>query len=158
MIPDSKDKAILKALTMNARLPVQDIAKKVRMPRDSVAYRIKRMEDKGIIKFYNPVVDQAKLGHPVFQFINISLRDFDAKRRTMFETHLKENPNVVYAVRMVGKYHYMVAVAAKDLPDFDIIFGKLFGTYADIIKEYDASSIIEEFKYDTYYDLITPRT
>jgi len=47
---DLKDRKILYELDLNARQSLNEIGKKVGLNKDSVAYRIKRMEDEGIIK------------------------------------------------------------------------------------------------------------
>ncbi|MEM0493397.1 MAG: winged helix-turn-helix transcriptional regulator, partial [Candidatus Thermoplasmatota archaeon] len=46
---DLKDRKILYELDLNARQSFGDIGKKVGLSKDSVAYRVKRMEDEGVI-------------------------------------------------------------------------------------------------------------
>ena len=41
---DSKDKKILELLYKNSRTPVSEIARKTGIPKDSVLYRVKRLE------------------------------------------------------------------------------------------------------------------
>ena len=61
--PDKKDQEILYELDLNARQSNAQIAKKVRLSKEVVGYRIKRMlEDEIIIGFYS-VIDVTKLGY-----------------------------------------------------------------------------------------------
>lgn len=64
---DVKDKKILFHLDLNCRQSNSQIGKKVGLKRDAVAYRIKRMEEQGIIKKYWTVIDAFKLGYTVFR-------------------------------------------------------------------------------------------
>jgi len=56
--------------------------------------------------------------------------------------------------KLTGKYNFTIAISAKDLEDFEEIFGKILEKFPHIIKEYNASSIIKEYKYDYMADLI----
>ena len=55
---DKKDKKIIYQMRNNCRLSYSQIGKKVGLHKDVVAYRVKRLQDLGIIKgfytFYNP--------------------------------------------------------------------------------------------------------
>ena len=58
---DSKDKKILSLLSLNARIPLTQISKKVSLSRDAVNYRITNLEKSGTIQGYRVVVDMSKL-------------------------------------------------------------------------------------------------
>ena len=60
---DKLDWKILQLLDWNGREPVNKIAKAARSNKDVVAYRIKRLEENGIIKRYFSVLDMCKLGY-----------------------------------------------------------------------------------------------
>ncbi len=60
---DSKDRQILYQLDVNARQPISAIAKKVRLAREVVAYRIKNLEKRGVIQGYYTAIDITKLGY-----------------------------------------------------------------------------------------------
>jgi Lrp/AsnC family leucine-responsive transcriptional regulator len=59
---DLKDKKILMQLTKNSRQSLTQIAKKVGLTKDFVFYRIKRLENTGIIKKYLTQIDVLKIG------------------------------------------------------------------------------------------------
>ena len=76
---DIKDKKILYELDKNAKISASDVAKIVLLSKDAVGYRIKNLEDKGIIRGYRAVVDLTKLGYSLFRvylkLIDIKLAD-----------------------------------------------------------------------------------
>jgi len=59
---DEKDKRILYELDLDARQSISQMAKKLRLNKGVVAYRIKRLEESGVIKSYYPMIDYSKLG------------------------------------------------------------------------------------------------
>lgn len=61
-IIDEMDAAILAHLTSNARVSVAELARKVEMSAPSVAERIKRMEEAGIITGYHIAISPGALG------------------------------------------------------------------------------------------------
>ena len=60
---DLNDKKILKELDLNSRQSNTAIAKATRLSKNIVNYRIKRMEDAGIIEGYTTTFDYSKLGY-----------------------------------------------------------------------------------------------
>ena len=57
-----KDKKILYELEKDARITNSLIARKVGLSKDAVGYRIKQLEEKGIIKGYRAIIDVNKNG------------------------------------------------------------------------------------------------
>ena len=151
---DYKDKKIIEALRKDGRAQIKTISKLTGIQRDSVHYRLKKMLSSGVIKHIIPIMDPAKMGYPVYIFVNMVIKDFRKESRQRFEAHLKEHPYVTYSARISGKYHYIFSIAAKTLEQFDDTLGEILNRFPDFVKDYDASTIIEEFKTDTFTGLI----
>ncbi|NQU78965.1 Lrp/AsnC family transcriptional regulator [Candidatus Woesearchaeota archaeon] len=64
---DTKDRKILLTLDMAARMPESTIAKRVGLSKQVTNYRIKRLEEKRIIKGYTAVIDHTKLGLQLYR-------------------------------------------------------------------------------------------
>ena len=61
---------------------------------------------------------------------------------------------MVYVAKTTGKWDVVIAIAARDLKQFDEIMTGIRMKFSKIIKEYDSSSIIQEYKYDNMTGLI----
>ncbi|MEW7007876.1 Lrp/AsnC family transcriptional regulator [Lentilitoribacter sp. EG35] len=59
---DQTDRKILRQLTINARMPATTIGKEIALSRTAVQDRIRRMEERGIIKGYTVEIDQEHNG------------------------------------------------------------------------------------------------
>jgi DNA-binding Lrp family transcriptional regulator len=65
---DAKDRKLLYHLDLNCRQSNTQIGKKVGLKKDVVAYRIKKMEDEGIITGYWTNIDSYRFGYDVYRY------------------------------------------------------------------------------------------
>ncbi|MBI4163038.1 MAG: AsnC family transcriptional regulator [Candidatus Aenigmarchaeota archaeon] len=151
---DTKDKKILEVISTNARLSVADISRKTNIQRDSVLYRINKMQKQKAIRFFHTVLNPSILGYEIYSFVNFVLHNLTEQKEKTFLSFLKTNPNIVYVAKTTGKWDITTSIAAKNLKHFDEIITQIRMKFSDIIKEYDTASIIEEHKYDYMVDLI----
>jgi DNA-binding Lrp family transcriptional regulator len=59
---DEKDEKILEVLDKKSRSSIADISRKTGIPRDTVLYRMKKMEEKKVIRFYHTALNPSILG------------------------------------------------------------------------------------------------
>ena len=77
---DLKDRRILYELDYNSRESLTQIGKKVGLKKDVVSYRIKKLQDEGVIQCFYTVIDAYKLGYTlfryyiIFQYVNSEIR------------------------------------------------------------------------------------
>lgn len=151
---DKWDKEILKALEEDGRALIKDISKKTGIPRDSVNYRLKRMRSEGVITKIVPVCDTVKMGYPLYTYIFLELQQFDSDIEKKFVSFLKGHRNSVYIARLTGNYHYLLAMATKDIREQDEIIRSIVSKFPNFIKNYHTALLIEETQYDTFHKLI----
>lgn len=151
---DGKDKKILSVLDKNGRASVSEVARKTGLDRDVVHYRIQRLIKQKYIRFFHTSMDWIKLGYPIFAYVNITLQNFNDENEKKFYQSLVKNKHVAYVAKTSGRWDWIIAIVAKDLLQFDSIIKEVRKEFSDMIKEYEVASIIEEYKYDTFVDLI----
>jgi Lrp/AsnC family leucine-responsive transcriptional regulator len=66
---DALDREIISFLRLNGRMSHEQISQQVNLSRPAVHERIKRMEEQGIIRGYQALVDWSALGLPLTAFI-----------------------------------------------------------------------------------------
>ena len=151
---DAKDKKILEVLQKNARLPVSKIAKQVKMPADSVKYRIKRLEKLGVIRFYHAVLNFALLGNPMYSYTFFSLFAMEENKEKEFINYLVGLPKVSWISKTSGKWDFIIGTCTKDFKELDEIIKNIRRKFVKYIKDHETSSTIEEYKWDFMYDSI----
>ncbi|MFH1425784.1 MAG: Lrp/AsnC family transcriptional regulator [archaeon] len=151
---DRNDKKILEVLQKEARLPVTKIAKKVKMPVDSVKYRIQRLEKLGVIRFYHAVLNFPLLGAPMYTYTPFSLFAMTEPEEKTFVNYLISHPNITWASKTTGKWDFIVGTCTKDFKQYDEIIKSIRLKFTKFIKDFETISTIEEYKFDMMYDLI----
>lgn len=71
---DELDLKIIEALKNNSRSKVSDIAKNLRKPRTTIMQRIKKLEERGVIRKYTVDVNPQSLGFNYYAYIMIKVR------------------------------------------------------------------------------------
>lgn len=91
---NKEDLTIIKILSRNARMSTTELAKKLKMPQRTIAYRIKKLEKEKVIMAYRANIDISKLGYENF-YLDIYLNQ-GADRKTI-KTYAEDHENCTYA-------------------------------------------------------------
>jgi len=93
---DSKDEAIIKEYLEDSRQSYREIARKTGISASTVAARVAKMEEEGIIKKYTIQVDPEKLGYDLTVVMSVDTQAF----RFFSESHNldKYHVNAVYVM------------------------------------------------------------
>ena len=70
---DKLDTNIIKSLNENGRKSLRTISKELKVSLSTIANRLRRMEDEGIIERYIPVINQEKAGLDLTAVINLKI-------------------------------------------------------------------------------------
>ena len=109
---DSTDLRILSLLIENAALPYTEIGKRVFVSGGTVHVRMKKLEQMGIVKGSQLVIDPAKLGWDISAFLGIYL-----DKSSLYEqvaTELESIPEVVNIHYTTGIYSIFIKIVCRD--------------------------------------------
>jgi len=96
---DPVDAKIIETLVKNARISVADLARLVRLSAPTVAERIKRLEEAGVIEGYTLSISPKALGLPVAAWIRI--RPLPGSLQKVADI-LRDLPEIVECDRITG--------------------------------------------------------
>ena len=130
---DHIDYEILKLVTENSRIPIINIAKKIKLTAKAAIYRLKRLEKNKIIIGYNALIDTNKIGY-TFCKIDFYLNDL-SRIKEMFE-YAKIHKNVVYRMETIGGPELEIEVMIKDNAEIKILIENIRKKFAGIIETY----------------------
>ena len=123
---DDIDRKLLNLLQVNADLPLSEIAKKVGVSSTPCWNRIKRLEEKGIIKYKISVVDKEKVGYAVTVFLSISVSNHNSDWFTEFEKVVMRHSQILEVHRLTGSSaDYLLKIIAKSIDEYDAFQQKL---------------------------------
>ncbi len=112
---DKKDMAILKLLQENARITVKEISEKIHLSTTPVHERIKRMEERGVIKQYVTLVDQNKIDLNLMVICYVSLKEHSKTAGVKFIKTINELHEVIECYSISGEFDFMLKVVCKDM-------------------------------------------
>jgi DNA-binding Lrp family transcriptional regulator len=119
---DEIDFKIACLLKGNARLSYKAIGEKISLSASSVYERVKKMEEKGIIKKYGTDIDWGKFGYVIHAFILLK----DDKILGKTPDFLKEKEEVFNCWMISGEYDYMIEIYVADNDKFEKLINYLY--------------------------------
>lgn len=131
---DSTDRSILYELDKDSRQPVSDIAKKLKLSRDVVGHRIKRMVDSKVILGFHPILNVYNLGYCPYR-LNLKFKPMPPESEKGLFDYLKKNERVGWLVSCEGAWEMSMVVWAKDVYDFQDFLSELLEKYGACIEK-----------------------
>ncbi|MBF9234635.1 Lrp/AsnC family transcriptional regulator [Microvirga alba] len=116
---DRIDLAILEALRQSGRITYQALSERVGLSPRPCLERVKRLEQKGIIRGYTALVEPAALGHDIIALAGISMRDPSVSARQRLERAFCAHPSVVELQVVNGEYDYIARIVAPTLAAYE---------------------------------------
>lgn len=116
---DAIDRRILKELQGNARLSNVELAEHIGLSPSPCLRRVRRLERAGVIRGYATLVDQQALGLPVSIFVMVTLEKQVEQALEIFETRIRDLPEVMECYLMTGDSDYLLRVVTADLADYE---------------------------------------
>jgi DNA-binding Lrp family transcriptional regulator len=114
---DKTDRQIMKLLQQDSRIPLQVIAKKLRIPKSTVHYRIGRLEREKIIQGYYAKINPAKLGYDYIAVVLVRAK-YGPKYHEKVGVKLATVPGVWGVYYVLGDHDFIVLVRATDREDY----------------------------------------
>lgn len=107
---DALDAALLSALATDPRTPILELASRLKVARNTVQARMKRLEESGLVRGYPPNIDLAELGYAVHAFVGI---ETDQNKMDAIIDALRSVPHVLEVHATTGRADLLVRIAAQ---------------------------------------------
>ena len=144
---DSIDKAILALLQRDSDTPVADIAESVGLSPTPCWRRIKKLEERGVIRRRVALTDMKAVGLNLTAFVAVKTAHHTESWLNDFAASIARIPEVVEVYRMSGEIDYLLKVVCPDMAEFDRIYKQLISIadFSDVRSTFS----MEELKYTT---------
>jgi len=109
---DNVDKQIIAMLTEDAMTPYTEIAKKLFVSSGTVHVRMRKLQDMGVIKRAELVINHAALGYDITAFLGIYLQKSSFYNQVV--KALQKIPEVVECNYTTGNYSMFCKIICKD--------------------------------------------
>ncbi|MCD6242012.1 Lrp/AsnC family transcriptional regulator [Candidatus Bathyarchaeota archaeon] len=116
---DKKDIQILRIIQKNSKITTREIARQLNIPVTTVFTRIKKLEQKGIIKEYRAILNEKKLGKGTTAFILASFSYRTQNKELLSQRELAREiakfPEVQEVHIITGDWDLLIKVKAENV-------------------------------------------
>lgn len=120
---DEKDYWLLDLLAEGSRRGVGPLAKELRLHKNSVLYRIKRLRRMGVIQRFSFIPGIAAMGKNTFYvFFRLRLTE---KEKTEVFSYLQNHPLALWVLRLSGSWSVLVELVCNDINHFNDELAKI---------------------------------
>jgi len=117
------DRAIVAALSADGRLSYTDLAERVGLSVSAVHQRVRRLEQRGVIRGYRAVVDYEALGLPLTAFV--AIRPTDPAAPDDAPERLSGLPEIESCYSVAGEDFYLLKVRVGSPADLEALLQRI---------------------------------
>ncbi|MFH1249002.1 MAG: Lrp/AsnC family transcriptional regulator [archaeon] len=140
---DKKDRKIIEMLAKDGRVPLTQIAKKSMLSKDSIAYRIKRLQERGVIKKFCTIVNYKSFGYTAYNVL-LQTREVTTETEEKFLKYLDKEPRIIDVIDYSDIIDFQIKILVKDIEEFDSIISWIKREFAEIIEHIITLHVVEE--------------
>jgi Lrp/AsnC family transcriptional regulator, leucine-responsive regulatory protein len=118
---DQVDAALIAALQESARDSFASIASRVNLSATSVAERVRRLEEDGVITGYRAEIKASSVGWPVTAFLLIQPNGPDAR----FAAHARTRSEILECHRVTGHVSFLARAVVRDVAHLEALIDDL---------------------------------
>lgn len=137
------DAKILFELDRNSRQSITELARSLGNSRERIAYRIKTLEERGVIRGYTCSVNPYQFGLSIYKTA-LQLENNKARVQKLLG-FLDKHPRVYWYAECNGRFDVSFALFGKSLVDFIDVQEQILSRFSDIITGVSVYSIVEAY-------------
>jgi len=119
---DETDQTLLDALAVNSRLSLKELAQAAGMSSPSAAERLRRLEERGIIRAFSIDIDPAALGYPLQAIVRV--RPLPGQLHIV-EKLIQETPEFIECDKVTGDDCFIARLVVRSMGELDGILDKI---------------------------------
>jgi Lrp/AsnC family leucine-responsive transcriptional regulator len=119
---DDVDRRMLEALAADARMSLKELAQAAGLSSPSAAERLRRLEERGVIKAFTIDIDPAALGYPLQAIVRI--RPLPGQLHVV-QRIVEETPEFVECDKVTGDDCFIARLVVRSMAQLDAILDKV---------------------------------
>jgi Lrp/AsnC family leucine-responsive transcriptional regulator len=148
------DRKLIAALQQDGRISNVDLARLVDLAPSTTLDRVRRLEERGVIRGYRAQLDPRTLGFQMQAMVLIVLDRHQVGPIDEFEARMRAVPEVKTCHHLTGRYDYMLHVVVRDIDHLrDLVTHTLAATRG--VEKQETFLVLSTVKEDCGYALDT---
>lgn len=119
---DPTDWKLLHLLERDARMSFAELGRKLRLSPPAVAERMKRLEDRGVIRAYRAEIDLTALGRPLHVYLRVIVQPGDYAR---FRKKIEGLDAIFECHHVTGTESFVLRAAIESVPALEELIQQL---------------------------------
>ncbi len=121
---DRYDRKILEILSVEGRLPITDLAKRIGMSKSPCQVRFKRLVKNIFIVGFRAVLNPMKLNIGHVAFVEVKLLNTKQAALLAFNDAVRDIPEIEQCHMIAGSFDYLLKVRTKDINAYRHVLGE----------------------------------
>ena len=138
---DLIDLKILHELDMNARIPVTQLARKLRQSREKINYRIGRLLEEKVIRKFVCVINPAKLGYDIYK-LYFKFQNMSKEKEREAIGWLVRNAYVYWLATCQGPWDLNITIFARNISHFEEVMSEFTSRYGQYIQNQEFNTTL----------------
>lgn len=130
---DLIDRKVLSELSANCRQDQSELAKKLKLGRDRIKYRIGKLRQNGVIKDFVALINSSKLGITIYK--TYFRLNSDRKTVNRLLAYLDRHPRSFWVAECAGQWDLIVATFARTPKEYSLLLDELLAAFNSCILE-----------------------
>lgn len=119
---DEIDRKIAIAVQQDGAAGLSDLAKVSGLSVSATAERVKRLEERGVIRGWHAELDPAEVGCPMLAFLRVALRP--GREDAAFRRAIRKLEAVLECHQLTGEWSYLVKLRVADIAALDTLLAE----------------------------------
>ena len=115
---DLFDQSILRVLSVEGRISVTELARRIGLSKSPTQARLKRLEADRVITGYRAVIDPSRIGAAHVAFVEVKLADTRERALQAFADGVRHIPEIEECHLIAGAFDYLLKVRSRDIAGY----------------------------------------
>lgn len=146
---DDTDKKILKELSKNARISIVELAEKIRLSRDIINYRLKKLIKEKIIVQYRCYLNLQNLGVNHYKII-FRTKNLDEQSEKEIKSYVTQHKKATQFLKLIGSWDLEIEFETENEDELYKILTDIRKIFSNVIRDFDILRITETYKYNYF--------
>ncbi|MFA6047474.1 MAG: Lrp/AsnC family transcriptional regulator [Parcubacteria group bacterium] len=149
-----KDLEIISELNRNSRQNYADLAKKLKISRDSVIYSLEKIKKDEIIQSHTYLLNHEKIGFPRYRIL-VQMTNLTSEKFQDFFDFCQDHPNIIHLLRLFGNWQALIDVEIENREKLRKLFGQITNNFDGLVLRLENTQVykIDKFR-DVPFDII----
>ena len=125
---DQFDRKILDILTVEGRISVTELARRIGLSKSPTQARLKRLEESGVIRGYRARYDPIRLGRDHVAFVEVKLTDTREAALSAFNAAVMQVPEIEQCHLIAGAFDYLLKVRTAGMTGYRAVLADRIST------------------------------